>query len=95
MTSGRIVRLRGLIELRKERFAPAISRAADCLLGHVLLAATCTRLGQTEGARQPVAKVMRIKPGFSISLCRARHLYRDTRPAEELYRRLREAGLLE
>jgi adenylate cyclase len=70
------------------------SRVPDAAFG--LLAATHAQLGQLDEARAEVAKLLRLRPGYTISGT-ARHLAAFKRPSDEkhFFDALRKAGLPE
>ena len=71
-----------------------IRRGPDVLLGHVWLAATLIRLGESTEAKQIMAGVLRRAPLMTLARWRAPTLYRNSQDSIHMIEALREAGLV-
>jgi adenylate cyclase len=83
-----------------ERFEEAVSaykkviqRAPNYIWGHLMLAATYSKMGREKGAREEAAEVLRINPKFSLDSFVKTSLYKEESVRENMLNALRKAGL--
>ena len=83
-----------------ERFEEAVSaykkviqRAPNYIWGHLMLAATYSKMGREKEARAEAAEVLRINPKFSLDWLAKTTVYKEQSVRENLLNALRKAGL--
>jgi adenylate cyclase len=83
-----------------ERFEEAVSayrkviqRAPNYIWGHLMLAATYSKMGREKEARAEAAEVLRINPKFSLDFLAKTTVYKEQSVRENLLNALRKAGL--
>jgi adenylate cyclase len=83
-----------------ERFEEAVSaykkviqRAPNYIWGHMMLAATYSKMGREKEARAEVAEVLRINPKFSLDFFAKTSLYKEQSVRDNLFNALHKAGL--
>ncbi len=83
-----------------ERFEEAVSaykkviqRAPNYIWGHMMLAATYSKMGREKEAREEAAEVLRINPKFSLDFFAKTSLYKEQSIRENMLNALRKAGL--